>query len=467
MLNRYASHHGDPFAQAYAATLLLALQKSAPFLAVLRTPMGRIPFAYRGKAKKEKLISVQHFDHPQWRLIGFLDIIKKRKLYVYSTKAKLICTGTEPEPPGDFVRAALGRLAPALSGDASIRCCKHLARSTVESGSSTKCTYLRIEWLSADVVIGICRQCAKTSNSHTYGELTKQIASPKLADDFEFAVKFKPLCKVTRTACKSCMFEEELKLPDEFIDDYTKGKISTDTALIERYMAYLQSEYQATGMKVFVYDNECFGLSLEQFISKLEPTREERLALRNVLSRVDEPVIHEAGGASKLLATYWEDYGVDAIYAVTNDKQLAEKLYASYDLTSTPAYQILKDAKLRADELNLVQALPKYRDLPEPIKFADTIARVYKTKGADDTLRAIEKHKTDDPNVRAVAFAFLRALKLAKGREWEYMSTEIEFAEYLERYARALLDASPREYHKALQNLLSATGSTAKITPLR
>ena len=65
---------GDQLARAYAATLLLSHSEKAPYLAVFRTPFGEVAYAMRGKVKKEKLIGVQHYDKPKWKLLSVLDL---------------------------------------------------------------------------------------------------------------------------------------------------------------------------------------------------------------------------------------------------------------------------------------------------------------------------------------------------------------------------------------------------------
>ena len=78
MLKKF-SERGDYLARAYAATLLLVLEGKAPYLAPFKTPFGTVPFALRGKTRKEKLVAVQNFDQPKWLLLGVLDIVKKKK----------------------------------------------------------------------------------------------------------------------------------------------------------------------------------------------------------------------------------------------------------------------------------------------------------------------------------------------------------------------------------------------------
>jgi hypothetical protein len=55
---------GDKLARAYAATVGLAHDKKAPYLASATYPKGTVMFALRGKTTREKLIGVQNYDSP-------------------------------------------------------------------------------------------------------------------------------------------------------------------------------------------------------------------------------------------------------------------------------------------------------------------------------------------------------------------------------------------------------------------
>ncbi|MGF3555144.1 MAG: hypothetical protein ACQXXF_07770 [Thermoplasmatota archaeon] len=65
---------------ALAGTLLLAYSEKAPYLGVLNLPTDDITYAQRGKAEKEKLIGIQHFDDPVLRLFAIKDFVLKKKV---------------------------------------------------------------------------------------------------------------------------------------------------------------------------------------------------------------------------------------------------------------------------------------------------------------------------------------------------------------------------------------------------
>ena len=95
-------------------------------------------------------------------------------------------------------------------------------------------------------------------------------------------------------------------------------------------------------------------------------------------------------------------------------------------------------------------------------RFVDNIARTYKTFGEKEALKDIKK-RPDNPKGKSIAYAFLLALGKGKDKKWQYSQIEIEYGEFLKDYAKKLLDSKPEQYHKTLQDLLTASGSDEKI----
>ena len=116
---------------------------------------------------------------------------------------------------------------------------------------------------------------------------------------------------------------------------------------------------------------------------------------------------------------------------------------------------------------NIIARLPSYSRLPAIARFADSVARAYKTEGAEGAVKTLEKERVSDHKVKSVAYAFLLILGKEANKEWQYDRTEKEFAQFLRDKVQALLDAEPDGYHEALQALLSATGSTERLTTPR
>ncbi|UCC20504.1 MAG: hypothetical protein JSV62_04230, partial [Promethearchaeota archaeon] len=100
--------------------------------------------------------------------------------------------------------------------------------------------------------------------------------------------------------------------------------------------------------------------------------------------------------------------------------------------------------------------------LPPLAKFADTVVRVYKTFGEKNALAEIKK-RPDNPKGKSIAYAFLLAFGKGQDKKWQFSQVEIEYGEFLKDNVKKLLDSKPDKYHKYLQDLLIASGSSEKI----
>ncbi len=460
MLKKFSAR-GDLLARAYAATLTLAIEGKAPYLAPFKTPYGTVQFAFRGKTKKEKLVAVQHYDEPKWLLMGVLDIVKKKRLHVYATKNGLICTGRTSEPPTEFIREAIGGLKMNLERKGQVYTCPHLVPKAVRKRQQRGEPYLEIEWHSADITLGICERCSRKSKGHTLGILVQRIADRNLTDDFSVNIIAQPICK---DKCKDCEIEEPPVISSEILKKYQLGEIM-DSDLFAKHLEELRSSYQSLGRNIYIMNNHCYGSNLKAFIKALSPTPLERKALWAVMKKADESVVFDKATPSKILGHYWSRFGKSAIYAITHDNKISKNTYKKFDINKIKASEILKEADVQIKKKTIISLLPEYEKLPEIAQFADQIARIYMTKGVDDTVRAIDKYRGGDTKVKAVAYAFLLAMDRGEGKKWQYTQTEFDFAQFLKDPAENLLRSEPPEYNNSLQTMLSATGSTEKIKP--
>jgi hypothetical protein len=461
MLKKF-SERGDLLARAYAATLLLAIEGKAPYLAPFKTPFGTVPFAFRGKTRKEKLVAVQNYDDPKWLLLGVIDVVKKKKLHVYSTKDGLVCTGREAAPPANFIHDTIKGLNVNLEKTGKIYTCPHLEPKAVRNQKQKGIPYLEVIWKSPDVIIGICERCSRKSKEHTLGTLAQRIADRNLTDDFDTNVILKPICK---DKCDICEVEEPLELSKDLIKRYQLGEIS-DIELFSSHLDDIRANYEELDNNVYILENQCYGSNLKAFIKALNPTPMERRALNVVLTKANESAIFDRATPSKILGHYWSRFGKNAIFAITHDNKITKNVYKKFDINKTKASEILKEANIQIKKKTIISLLPTYTKLPVIAQFADQIARIYLTQGSDDTVRAIEKYRGGDTKVKSVAYAFLLALDRGKAKQWQYTQTEHDFAQFLKTPAEQLLNSEPKAYNDALQTLLSATGSTEKINPI-
>ena len=427
---------------ALAGTLILALSEKAPYLAVAKFSTGDITYAQRGRADKEKLIAVQHFDDPVLRLLGIKDISLKKKLHVYSWPDGFMSTGREAKPPKDFIDFVIKKTGFAYGN--GLASCGHIDEENVKNKTPQKKYYLRIHWKSADTTIAICETCARNTKN-TMFNLTKYLLESDISDDFQIDV------------IGHVFKKEKSEHQTMYLDVYLSGKI-TDIELINKNKKQREETIKDSGEKLFVLDDKTYGDDTDGFIKALKPNKFEQVGLEFILDQVEEPVVVKNVTPNKVLEIFWKKHGKDAIDSIINDEEMAEKFYA---LDDTPS-DILEVVSRYCERQEILSQLPKYRSLPPLAKFADHIARTYKTFGEKKTLSEIEK-RPDNPKGKSLAFAFLLVFGKGQDKKWKYSSVEIEYGEFLKTYAKKLLDSDPKSYHNVLQELLTASGSSENI----
>ena len=452
---------GDPIVRAYAGTLMLAAAGKAPYLASLKLPQGEVFYAVRGKVAKEKLVGMQWFDHPIYRLLLFLDLAVKRPYYhFYSTRDVLYCSCKEPRPPKDYVDFAMQQPKVNLSQvEEGIWSCPHVEKEALKAGKPIEGTYLRIEWMSGKQVLGLCKRCARSSRGSTLGSISSHMAVPKLEDDFDVKVLHR------LEGSDDCPLWDKLsKLPlvNEDLEDYMKGAVD-DTGIIDRHLRNVDEALRDHKGPHFILEDRSYCDDASAFVDALNPRDEERLALEAVLPELDHPLILERATPAKVLGELWENHGEAMLGAVVaGDEELLERYIDHPDVQSSPSL-VLKRALVDHRKRTIISRLPKYGKLTLVARFADKVARAYRTEGTDGALKAVEKERGSDKRIKPVAYAFLLTLGKEASKKWQYDNTEIDFATFLQDKAKDLLDAEPEEYHGALQALLSATGSTERI----
>ena len=429
---------------ALAGTLSLAISEKAPYLGVLKFATGDITYAQRGKADKEKLIAVQHFDDPILRLLGIKDIAFKKRLHVYSWDKEFVCTGLNAEPPKEFIDFIVDKLG--FSYKNNVTYCKHINPEKAKNGDFLKEYYLRINWKSADTTIAICEDCAK-STKNTMFNISKYILTPNISNDFDISV----IAQVVKHK------DSKPKQETTYINDYLSGQIS-DYEFINKNVKSQEETVKQSEEKILVLNGVSFGSDVTGFVDELKPNKYERDALEFILEKIDEPVIVSEASPNKILEMYWNQHGKEFIDSVVDDEKMANSFFKLDDTPSNIVTTVFEYKKRQ----NILSELPRYESLPSLARFADNVARTYKTFGEKKALGEIKK-RPENPKGKSVAYAFLLVFKKGEDTKWKYSKEEIEYGEFLKEYAKNLIDAQPRNYSKALQNLLTASGSDEKI----
>ncbi len=426
---------------ALAGTYLLAISEKAPYLAALTFPTGDITYAQRGKADREKLIAVQHFDDPVFRLRGITDIAFKKNLHVYSWDDGFVCTGRDAHPPAefvDFIRTKIG-----FPAQKDVISCPHVPPTTARKKEYLPVNYLRIEWKPAPLIIALCENCAK-STKNTMFTLSKYMLQKNLSDDFTIEI-------MTQIGQHQGLSEAQ---KTSSLQDYLSGKL-TDADLIKRQAKSQEESAKTAQEKIFVLDGISYGTDAAGFIEALHPTANEKTALEFFLSKTKDPLIISKTSPGKIIERYWDQFGKEFLESILQDK---EKAGSFIQLDETPT-SIIALAFEYQQRQTILSQLPVYSHLPPLASFVDRVSRTYRTFGEKKAIAEIKNHP-DTPKAKSVAYAFFLALGKGSEDKWKYSKEEIDYGQFLQEYAKKLLLVEPEQYNTTLQELLTVSGSS-------
>ena len=434
---------GDKLARAYAATIALAHEEKTPYLATAVYHGSTITYVLRGKTPKEKLIAVQNFDSPKWRVLGVLDLVERKGLHFYSYGDHFVCTGRYAKPPQDYVKMAAESVgATKLEGD--VYSCPHNPAST---------NHIEFDWVTAGKKILLCDQCAvKSKNS--LSTLAEGMAVPKALSEFEISI-VRPLKVIAGDGdCKNLLNEA---IDKSLLEQYADGKLG-DRELIDRHVENVKSSLMKTNKKVFIKGDRCFGADPGSLIADLTSDPIEAKALSGLFSKIDQPVVLDSGDSvNKVLSTYWSMYGKDALKAVV-PVETADKYYRDDNEATSSPMKVIQQA-LEKEEHELISSqIPTYACLTGYGGFVDKIVRAYKTRGASGALAVVDADKSNDHRIRSMSHAFYLALGVTT-KAWKYTKSEQEYGKHLEPYAKRLLESTDTEqHHEAFSEFLKQAG---------
>ncbi|MFO8133291.1 MAG: hypothetical protein R6U10_05095 [Thermoplasmatota archaeon] len=440
-LKKYADRKdlfSKDLAAAVAATMLLADAKDIPYLAAKDIDGDTYVYAKRGEANEEKLLGVQNYDDPHLRLLAVMDLAAKNDLYLYSLQDGMVCVEDDAAPPDGFVSFALHRLG--LDDDGS---CGH-------ASAGRPC--LVVDWKPTDVRLHICERCATEKN--TVAMLTRYFFAPDIEEIFSVDVEGDIV--ECGHECSTCHIESV----DAGLDDdmYLAGQMS-DASFIESWRKKARWGIQGLDEPVFVLDGICFGSDVDAAIEHLSPKEWEIPALHLLLEQASEPLVLDDATPNAVIAEYWDDHAGQLVRHIAGSEGL--RILRQSGGKYTPA-EILERVHEAARRREALAALPSYDGLPPLASFADGIARAYRSDGSAGAVKAIQGKDMDFKH-KAVAYAFLMAMDKASGEQWKYSDAEREFGGHLAGHAERLLTLEGDAYGEALQELLTATGSTETI----
>jgi len=447
-LAKYAKS-GDKLARAYAATIGLVHEEKAPYLASAKYPGGTITFALRGRTTKEKLIGVQNFDSPKWRVLSVLDLVKKKGLHFYSFGDDFVCTGRYARPPDEYVEHA-ARSVGATRPEEGAYACPHAPSSG---------DHIDFDWKTSGKKVLLCDQCA-AKNKNTLRKLGEGMAVPDTLSEFDIWVE-RPLRQVAgKGGCKDLL---RMPVDRKLLDEYQSGTIG-DRELIEQHLESVKSRLEEKELRVYVLSDRCFGDDLDAFVREVAKDEVEEKALRGILSEVDHPIVVDRNTTvNNILSRFWASHGMSALLALVPEG-VAKKHYSqAEESVASPLKSIRRAIKDAADDL-ATSRMPRYEGLSQYGAFADSVVRAYKTGGGGRAVSLIDANTSTDHRIRSMSHAFYLALGV-NTKSWKFKDEEREFGKHLAPLAKVLMETKEVEaHHKAFSQFLQAAGCTEQLT---
>jgi hypothetical protein len=439
---------GDKLARAYAATVGLAHEKKAPYLASAKYPKGTVMFALRGKTSREKLIGVQNYDSPRWRVLSVVDLVKKRKLHFYSYGEDFVCTGREPMPPAEYITMAAASVGATKEDDDGFQCA-HEPRET---------DHLEYAWVGAGKTVYLCDACA-TRSKNVLSKLAEGMAVPNVLDSIDITIK-RPL-KVD-SAAEGCDGLLDHPVDKQLLEDYSSGKIG-DRELIDKHIENVMVILTEQTRRVFVRGDRCYGGDVDAFVEAMTSDQLEAKALKGLVSDIRHPVVVGSGDTvNKLMATYWLEHGKNALKGVVSD-ELAEKYFDGSDEAVRSPMKIIRRATKKAVHEAVDSRIPRYEGLGAYGKFIDKVVRAYKTSGSTAANSVLDAESSSDHRMRAIAHAFDLSLGITT-RAWKLTEEEKELGKHLKKLASKLIQSkSPDDHHSAFASLMREAGVTEEL----
>lgn len=440
------ARRGDKLARAYAATIGLLHEEKTPYLATATYPGGTIAYAMRGKTDKEKLIGVQNFDSPKWRVMSVVSLVNKG-LHFYSWGDSFVCTGRNASPPDDYVKHAAESVgAGKLTGDTYS--CPHNPETV---------NHIEFDWVTADKKILLCDQCAAKAKN-TLRKLGEGMAVPRVLNEFEISVT-RPLKNVAgKDSCGDLMNK---KITADLLEHYSEGKMG-DKELIEKHSREVREGLVDKKRRAYIRGDKCFGDNLDEFVKDMTQDEVEQKALSGMLKDIEHPIVVDTGDSvNDLLKKYWTEYGEEALKALVPEA-MAEKHFKETESGDSPL-KVIRKALKETEHDEIASQIPKYSCLSQYGEFVDRVAHAYKTGGPASALSVLDSNTSNDHRTRSITHAFYLALGVAT-KSWKFTDEEKEYGKHLQQMAKQLLESgTAEEHHELFTTFLTEAGCTEEV----
>lgn len=439
---------GDRLARAYAATIGLVHEEKAPYLASAKYPGGTVMFALRGKTSKEKLIGVQNYDSPKWRVLAVLDLVKKKGLHFYSYGDKFVCTGKEPRPPREYIAFAAESVGASRKDDGGYSC-PHASPDTER---------IEFEFVNTDSRVAVCPQCGG-KNKNTLTKLAEGMAVPSIIHEIDVSVE-RPLTIVSGSKDLRDLLSAPVQ--HDLLEKYASGEIG-DRELIDRHFDSVHEKVEERRDPVYVRGDRSFGDDREAFVRDLTEDEVESSALSAMLAGIGHAVVADPKDTvNSIMSRHWDEHGLSALTGVVPE-DIAKAHFKKDDESAQSPLKAVRLAVKKAAHEEVASRMPSYSGLSHHARFVDEVTRAYKTRGTSGANAVLDSDTSNDHRTRSIAHAFYLSMGIST-KSWKYTSEEQEFGEHLARLAKKLLESQDAEtHHRAFVAFMKEAGSTDEI----
>ena len=439
---------GDRLARAYAATIGLVHEEKAPYLASAKYPGGTVMYALRGRTDKEKLIGVQNYDSPRWRVLGVLDLVKKKGLHFYSYGDDFVCTGRQPRPPEEYIALAAEAVG-ATRKDGHTYTCPHITPDAER---------IEFSFVNTDAKVSVCPQCGG-KNKNTLTKLAEGMAVPSILDEIDIAVE-RPLEIVSGSGDLKGLLS--MPVGQDLLERYSSGAIG-DRELIDRHFEEVHGKVEGRRDAIYIRGDRSYGDDRAAFVREMTEDDVESKALEAMLEDIRHPVVADPKDTvNSIMSKYWSDHGLAALKGVVPGEVAEAHFDGGAESVQSPL-KIVRHAVKKAAHAEVTSRMPAYSGLSQYARLVDEVARAYKTRGSPGANAVLDADTSNDHRARSIAHAFYLSMGIST-KSWKYTGEEQEFGEHLARFAKKLLESEDADaHHKAFVTFMKEAGSTEEI----
>ena len=437
---------GEPMARAYAGLLKFYLDPGTPVVVSFPLPGGLASYASLSRAPREVELAVQQSDDPERLALGYVEWAR-RGYHFFATRKTLWCTGPTNAPPDEFRAERIADLPYRLIENPAARRyeCPHLKENEPRP-------FLEVGWRGAGTSFRACRKCLRDGR-HLLSSLSDGAVVPEPTEEFPVSAALNIRCR----GGPDCVHASVPSVSKPTRRGYELGRLS-DTQFLDEYVGEVRPRIEKTGRPTYVAGGVCYGGDRAAFLGALNATPVERRALERALAETGGYFEVDEASASRALERLWSQHAEAIVSAIVPDAAEAHRLIADARGAPGRVVEILKRAQARTEERELLDQLPRYRDLTPEAAWVDRVAREFRTHREAGAERAILQSLPREGKERGLAFGLLVALGRGGAHAWQFSPTEQEFGTALGDRARELLHATSEGYHAALDRLLQSAG---------